>query len=220
MAIVASTCPLCTAAIMFGTCCTGRSSTVLRSKCSHLGDAADHVVEGRAILGDGEAVARQFVRRRQAGVEGLVRNQDGGAFVAVFLMHRAADHLQHALLCQVEEAAGQRGDADIDVAGHGRRGDRLRGFEEAEREVDALVAEIAAFLRDVERRGRQRMQQAQAERFGGAGTRQALMPRGKQAEAGAPAERNSRYHVTLPAVRRPGYAPIGGLRPAAPGSGA
>ena len=34
MAIVASTWPLCTAASMFGTCCTGRSVTLLASKPS------------------------------------------------------------------------------------------------------------------------------------------------------------------------------------------
>ena len=41
-------------------------------------------------------------------------------------MQPAADDLQRALLGQVEEAAGQRGDPDIDIAGNSGGGDRLR----------------------------------------------------------------------------------------------
>ena len=67
-------------------------------------------------------------------------------------MQAAANDLQRALLGQVEEATGQRRDADIDVAGHRCRGDRLRRIEKPKGEVDSLVAEVAPFLRDVERR--------------------------------------------------------------------
>ena len=153
MAIVASTCPLCTAAIMFGTCCTGRRADALHIEMLRLGDAADHVMKRRAILRDGEAVPGQLVRRCQAGIERLVRYQDRRACITLLLVHGAADHFQRALLREVEEPSGQRGHADIDVAGHRCRGDRLRGFKEAERQVDALVAKVAAFLRDIERRG-------------------------------------------------------------------
>jgi len=76
------------------------------------------------------------------------------SLIALLLVKRAADDFQGALFRQVEEAAGQRGDADVDIAGYRRRGDRLGGFEEAEGQVDALVAEVAPFLRDVERRRR------------------------------------------------------------------
>ncbi len=134
-------------------------------EASRLGDAAHHVVERRPILGDGEAMARQLVDAGQAVIEGLVGCQDGGPFVAFLLVQAAADDFQRALFGQVEEAAGQRGDADIDVARNRRGGDRLGGFEEAERQVDAFVAEIAALLRDVERRGRQGVQQPEPQRF-------------------------------------------------------
>ena len=103
-----------------------------------LGDAAQHVVERRAVLRDGEAVAGEFRGRGQAGGVGLLRHQDGGALIAALLVQPAADDLQRALLGQVEEAAGQRGDADIDIAGHGGRGDRLCGLEEAERQRRCL----------------------------------------------------------------------------------
>ena len=112
-------------------------------------------------------MAGKFRGRGQAGGIGFLGDQDGRALVAALLVQPAADHLQRALLGEVEEAAGQRGDADIDVARYRGRGDRLRGLEEAECEVDALVTEVAAFLGDVERRGRERVEQAKTQRIGG-----------------------------------------------------
>jgi hypothetical protein len=112
-------------------------------------------------------MARQLVDAGQAVLERLVRRQDRRPLVALLLMQRAADDLQRAFLRQVEEAAGQRRDADIDIARHRRRGDRLRRLEEPERQVDAFVAEIPTLLRDVEWRRGQRVQQPEPQRFGG-----------------------------------------------------
>ena len=113
----------------------------------------------------------QFVHAGQAGVERLVGRQDSGAFVALLLVQAAADDFQRAFLGEVEEPTGQRCHADIDIARHGGGGDGLRGVEEAEGQVDAFVAEIAALLRHVERRGGQGVQQPQAQGVGRVGAK-------------------------------------------------
>ena len=124
------------------------------------GDAADHVVERRSVLGDRDAVAWEFFDGGQTLVESLVGGDDGGAFVAFFLMQGAADDFQGAFLGEVEEASGQGGDTYVDVSRDGGGGDWLGGFEEAEGEVDALVSEVAAFLGDVERGGGEGVEEA------------------------------------------------------------
>ena len=83
--------------------------------------------------------------------------QEGLAFL---LMQSAADDFQDALFREIEEPAGQRGDADIDVTRNGGGGDRLRGLEEPKRQFDSLIPEIPPFLSHIKRRGRQRSQHA------------------------------------------------------------
>jgi hypothetical protein len=114
-------------------------------------------------------VAAELFDAGQAFVEGFVGGEDGGAFVAFLLMQGAADDLQRAFPGEVEEPSGQRGDADIDVAGHRGGGDRLGRLKEAEGQIDALVAEITTLPRDVERRWGQGVEQAEPNRFAGPG---------------------------------------------------
>ena len=132
-----------------------------------LRDAPDHVMEGGPVLRDAETMPAELVHRCQPGREGLRGHQDGGEVEPLLFMQGAADHLQFALACQREEAAGQRGDADIDIPRHGCGGDGLGGFEEAELHIHALGREIAAGLRQIQWCWGQRVQQPQANRCAG-----------------------------------------------------
>ena len=68
----------------------------------------------------------KFRRRRQAGSVRLLGDQDGRTLIAALLVQPATDDLQRALLGEVEEAASERRDTDVDVAGYRRGCDGLR----------------------------------------------------------------------------------------------
>ncbi len=66
----------------------------------------------------------------------------------------------------LKSPAGERRDADVDVAGGDRHRDRLRGVEEAQRHVEAGLAGVALLMRDEDRAGGGEAQHAEPQRLG------------------------------------------------------
>ena len=109
------------------------------------------------------------------------------------LVQGATDDFQFPLAGEGEEAAGQRSDADIGIAGHRGGGDGLSGFEEMELHRHTGCGEPSAILRDVEWRRGGGAQQAEAD--GGRGACDAGQRSGGKREGAAAGEVHGRSPV-------------------------
>ena len=120
-------------------------------KARHARQLPDLVMEGRARLGDAQSMAGEIRHAAKSLVISGVGGEHCIALEPPGLFRLRCDDLQLALARQIEEAAGEGGDAEIHVAGHGGQRDGLRRFEILQGDVEPLFAKIAALHRQKQR---------------------------------------------------------------------
>ena len=113
-----------------------------------LGDLGPDVVEGRSCLRHRPAFTAQLGGRIDARLHGRVRDEDLLAVDPLFLLQRAADHLDRPLVGQRHEAARNRGHRIVNVTRGNRHRHGLCRLEEAQFHVKARIGEIAALEGD------------------------------------------------------------------------
>ncbi|MFK4511252.1 hypothetical protein ABIF81_006430 [Bradyrhizobium daqingense] len=113
-----------------------------------VGEEAERIVKARSDLRHCHALAREILRRLEAGRIGVVAGEIADQGIARLLAAHAPDHLQRALAGEIVETGGEGGDAEIDVSRGGGDGDRLRRIEEFQLDLQTGLTEIALVLRD------------------------------------------------------------------------
>src|SRR5438270_1294889 len=111
-------------------------------------------MEARSHLRYSDALAREILRRLQAGGVGVIAGEIADQGIAGLLAAHAADHLQRALAGEVVETRRESRDAEIDIARRGGDRNGLRRIEEFQLDIEPGIAAIALILLDEHRRGR------------------------------------------------------------------
>jgi len=107
----------------------------------------------------------EVVDPAQTLLPGGVGGEDSVAFVALGLLRLRSDDFEAALAGEIEQAGGEGGEPEVDIAGHHRDRDRLRRVEKLKLEIEPLLFEVAFLDRNEQRPRRHEPQDADSGLF-------------------------------------------------------